>query len=221
VIAAAGLSQRFKGEDKLFYRVGGKPVLAYTIEAFQNCKLIDDIIVVAREDKYESIGEICSEYGFNKVSKVIKGGLSRTESVINGVFAASGKARLIAIHDGARPCIDIEIIKNTIYAAAKYHAAAPAVQIISTVKRVKNSSIVDTVSREGLFEIQTPQVFRAEIIKAALTKAAKKALTLTDDCMAAEMIGVPVHIVEGSRSNIKITEDEDLSIAECLLCRRD
>jgi len=220
VIAAAGLSHRCKGEDKLFYPAGGKPVLAYAIEAFQNCGLISEIIIVAREEYFDSIGEICKDYGFDKISKIIKGASTRAESVMNGVFAASGKTKLIAIHDGARPCIDIETIENVINAAAKYHAAAPATQIISTIKRVEKGIISETVSREGLYEIQTPQVFRTEIIKAALTNAAKKSITVTDDCMAAEMIGAYPYIVEGSRDNIKITEYEDLQRAESILCRR-
>jgi len=140
--------------------------------------------------------------------------------VINGVFAVSAKTKLIAIHDGARPCIDIKIIESAINAAAKYHAAAPATQIISTIKRVDNGMISETVSREGLYEIQTPQVFRTEIIKAALTNAAKKSIAITDDCMAAEMIGVRAYIVEGSRDNIKITENKDMQRAESILRRR-
>jgi len=217
VIAAAGMSQRCEGEDKLFYNINGKPVLAYTIEAFQNCDLINDIIIVSREDMFERIAEICSKYHFKKVSKVMKGGQTRTESVMSGIYAASKKAYLVAIHDGARPCIDIEIIKKAIKKAASTQAAAPAIQITSTVKRVENTIIKETVDREELYEIQTPQVFRLEIIKAALTNAVKKSIEITDDCRAAEIIGVPVHIVEGSRRNIKITNNEDLRIAEAFL----
>lgn len=217
VIAAAGTSQRCKGEDKLFYRINGRPVLAYAIDAFECSKLIDDIIIVARAENFERIGIICSNYGLSKVSKIIKGGEARHESVLSGIYAASDKAKLIAIHDGARPCLDVGLLEMTIHAAAKYHAAAPAVAIASTVKRVEGSVISETVSREGLFEIQTPQIFRAEIIKAALTNAMKSSIDITDDCMAAELIGVPVHIVEGTRRNIKITENDDLYIVESLI----
>ena len=217
VIAAAGLSQRCKGEDKLYYDINNKPVLAYAIGAFQKCQLIDDVIVVALEERLEHISDICKKYGFNKVSKIIEGGPTRLESVINGVYASSDKARLIAVHDGARPCIDVGIIEKTIRTAAKHHAAAPAVAITSTVKRGKGRIISETIDREGLFEIQTPQIFRAELIKAALTNAANKSIDITDDCMAVEIIGVSVHIVKGSRRNIKITENQDLLIAEALL----
>jgi len=217
VIAAAGLSKRCEGEDKLFFEVCGKPVLAHTIDVFQKCALVNDIIIVSQEEKFESIGALCKKYGFSKVSKAMKGGETRLESVINGVYAASSKAKLIAIHDGARPCIDLNIIEETIRKAADYLAAAPAVPITSTVKNVEDSVILNTVEREGLYEVQTPQIFRAEIIKAALTNAIKKSIAVTDDCLAAEIIGVPVHIVEGSRKNIKITERADLQIAEAFL----
>ena len=199
------------------YAVNGKPVIAYAIEPFEKCKMVNEIIIVAQEDSFERINAMCIKYGFHKVSKIMKGGQTRLESVINGVYAASGKARLIAIHDGARPFLDIDILEKTIQKAATHNAAAPAVAITSTIKRVNSDIIAETVDRDGLFEIQTPQIFRAEIIKAALTNAMKKAIDITDDCSAVEIIGVPVYIVEGSRRNIKITDTEDLLIAEALL----
>jgi len=217
VIAAAGISVRCEGEDKLFYTINDKPVLAYTIEPFENSSLINDIIIVAHENRIESIGKLCSDYGFKKVSKVMKGGATRLESVINGVYAVSRKTRLIAIHDGARPCIDVETLEKTINKAATHNAAAPGVSITSTVKKVDDGAITETVNRENLYEIQTPQIFRQEIIKAALTNAVKKSIAVTDDCMAVEMIGFPVYIVEGSRKNIKITDYQDFRIAEALL----
>jgi len=217
VIAAAGISVRCQGEDKIFYTVNDKPVLVYTLEVFENCNLIDDIIIVAHEDRVERIGNLCTEYGFKKVSKIMHGGATRIESVMNGVFAVSGKTNLIAVHDGARPCIDTETLERTINKAATHNAAAPAVSVPSTVKRVENDSIIETVDREGLYEIQTPQIFKAEVIKAALTYVKKKSIEVTDDCMAVEKIGIPVYIVEGSRRNIKITDNQDFRIVEALL----
>ena len=217
VIAAAGTSDRCRGEDKLFYFIDGKPVIAHTIDIFQKCDLINEIIIISQEDKYEEINKICSQYGFTKVSKIMKGGTTRQDSVINGVYATSHTATLIAIHDGARPCIQMDILKKSIIAASKYHAAAPVISINSTVKNVENGIIVNTVDRDGLYEIQTPQVFRAEIIKAALTNAKRKSITITDDCMAVEAINVPVHTVEGSHKNIKITNIDDLCIARAFL----
>jgi len=214
VIAAAGTSARCNGEDKLMFIIQGKPVLAHTIEVFEKSRLVEDIIIVTMEEKLETIGKMCEEYGYNKVSLVLCGGASRLDSVINGIYAASKKARLIAIHDGARPCLDLELLERTIQKAAVYNAAAPGIPITSTVKRVEDEIIKETVDRKGLVEIQTPQIFRAEIIKAALTNVSKKAIEITDDCMAVEILGMPVYIVEGSRKNIKVTTPEDLRLVE-------
>ena len=216
MIAAAGSSQRM-GKDKQFVEIHGKPVLAHTLLAFQNCPLVREIIVVTQEDKLARVGEICAEYKITKTAKIVPGGPTRLESVMNGVFAATKKSKLIAIHDGARPCVTQRVIERTIEAAAKHHAAAPAVPVSSTIKRAQRGMVLETVDRENLFEVQTPQIFTAAIIKGALTSAKKKSLEITDDCMAAELMGVTVHLTEGSRSNIKLTTREDIAIAAAIL----
>jgi len=221
VIAAAGSSQRCKGEDKLFYNINNKPVLVHTIEVFQNCAFVDEIIVVTRQDNLEKVAGMCHQNKFKKVSKVILGGETRTESVFNGVFAVSKKTKFIAIHDGARACIDSDIIERTLIATAKHHAAAPGIKVVSTLKQTDGDVIIKTVDKADLVEIQTPQIFREEIIKAALTKVIKKSITVTDDCMAVEILGLPVHIVEGSSKNIKITNIDDLQIAKGILSLRN
>jgi 2-C-methyl-D-erythritol 4-phosphate cytidylyltransferase len=217
VIAAAGSSSRCNGEDKLMFEVGGKPVLAHTIDVFEKSELISEIIIVTMEDKMEAIGNLCESYGFDKVSLILCGGITRLESVISGIFATSKKSRLIAIHDGARPCLDIELLDKTLQKAAVCNAAAPGIPITSTVKRVQDDIIKDTVDRNSLVEIQTPQVFRTEIIKAALTNALNKGMDITDDCMAVELIGMPVYVVDGCRKNIKVTTPEDLKLVELYL----
>ena len=217
VIAAAGSSQRMAGEDKLFSTVCGAPVLGHTLGAFVKCSLIGEIVVVARRDKLDRVSDLCMEYGGGKVSKVIAGGETRLESALNGVLAVSNKARLIAIHDGARPCVTEDVIVRAVTAAVQRQAVAPAIKVASTIKRAKFGCVLETLDRENLFEIQTPQVFVSEIIKAALTNAVNKGAVVTDDCMAAELLGVAVYLTEGSRSNIKLTTEEDLGIAEAIL----
>ena len=217
VIAAAGLSARCEGEDKLLFDVCGKPVIAHSIEVFENCRYIKEIIIVAQEDNLELIGNICKKYGFNKVSLVIKGGMTRLESVINGVYAASKKTGLIAIHDGARPCLDNRTLVETINKAALYNAAAPVVAITSTVKKAVDGIITETVDRDRLYEVQTPQIFRHELIKAALINARKNSVDITDDCMAVELLGANVYTVEGSRRNIKITKPDDFELVKSFL----
>ena len=221
VVAAAGFSKRMDGEDKLFVDIAGTPALVHSLIAFQNSGLVSEIVVVARADSFEHIGALCKQYRIDKATKIMAGGSSRLESVMNGVLAVSNKARIIAIHDGARPCVDSGIIEQAISSASKYHAVAPAIPVSSTIKRAEDGTVMETVDRNGLFEIQTPQVFTAEIIKAALTNAINKSIEVTDDCMAAEIIGAKIHITDGSRSNIKLTTREDIAIAEAILKARN
>ena len=217
VIAAAGSSLRMGSEDKLFIEICGAPVLAHTLIAFQKSAIIGEIIVVSREESLERVCELCKQYGIDKATKVMIGGKTRLDSVMNGVFAVSKDTRLIAIHDGARPCVDSATIEAAVAAAGKYQAAAPAVKIYSTLKRVRDGVIVETVDREEFAEIQTPQVFTADLIKAALTKARDESVIFTDDCGAVEHLGFPVRVTQGSSYNIKITTFEDIAIAEAIL----
>lgn len=217
VIVAAGDSKRMGGEDKVFIEICGAPLLAHTLMAFQAVDGVGEIVVVARESCLERVGGICKDYGIDKATRIIAGGPTRMASVTSGVYAASKKADLIAIHDGARPCVSRADIEPALGAAVKFHAAAPGIEVSSTIKRAKGGVIAETIDRDGLFEIQTPQVFAAEIIKAALVNARKKSIEVTDDCQAAELIGAFARITEGSHSNIKVTTIEDLAIAKAIL----
>ena len=220
VIVAAGSSQRM-GSDKLMMKLGEIPVLARTLKAFQSSPLIDEIVVVTRLDKLQEIADLCKEYGIDKVSRVIAGGKTRTESALAGVSEVSSSAKLIAIHDGARPLVTADVILRTVYAAAEHMAAAPAVPRVDTLKAVDaEGCIIGTVDRETTLRIQTPQIFRAELIKGALTKAVEKGMTLTDDCAAAEMMGVRTKTVLGDEDNIKITTPRDMLFAAEILKER-
>ena len=220
VIVAAGSSQRM-GSDKLMMKLGEIPVLARTLKAFQSSPLIDEIVVVTRLDKLQEIADLCKEYGIDKVSRVIAGGKTRTESALAGVSEVSSSAKLIAIHDGARPLVTADVILRTVYAAAEHMAAAPAVPSVDTLKAVDaEGCIIGTVDRETTLRIQTPQIFRAELIKGALTKAVEKGMTLTDDCAAAEMMGVRTKTVLGDEDNIKITTPRDMLFAAEILKER-
>ena len=217
VIAAAGSSERFNREDKLFIQLNGAPVLAHTLTAFQRSVHINEIVLVTREETLDRAQETCERYGIKKLKAIITGGATRLESVFNGAYAASDECNLIAIHDGARPCVDGNLIKRTVDMAAKHHAVAPGIRINSTVKRFSKGMIIETIDREELLEIQTPQVFQSDIIKAALSVAVETSQDITDDCMAAELIGVPVRVTEGSRFNIKLTTREDIIVAEAII----
>ncbi len=220
VIVAAGSSQRM-GSDKLMLRLGAATVLGRSILTFENCPLVDEIVIVTRNDRLEEIAKLCHDNGMHKVRQVVSGGATRMESALAGVSAVRHGAELIAIHDGARPLVTQDVITRCIYAAQKYRAAAPVVPSTDTLKSIDAEGfILGTVDRERTVRVQTPQVFEADLIKGALTKAVKNGLTLTDDCSAMESMGVKTFTVEGDPENIKITTPDDLVAAEAIVASR-
>ncbi len=220
VVVAAGSAQRM-GADKLMLELGCMPVLARTLLVFENCDLVDEIIVVTRMDKVEETATLCKKFGITKAVKVIRGGKTRMESALAGVSEVKSNASLIAIHDGARPLVTEEVIRRTVDAAAKYMSAVPVIRVTDTLKAVdEDGFVVGAVDRESTIRVQTPQVFNADLIKGALSKAVSDGLTLTDDCSAVEIMGVKTRTVEGDADNIKLTEPRDVLLAELILKNR-
>lgn len=222
VIVCAGSASRMQGIDKITALIGGKPVAAHTIGAFQESPCIDEIVVVARHDKVEYIGNLAKEYGFTKVGKVVPGGDTRIDSVALGLKAVSSKAVLVAVQDGARPMVTVDIIGKTVAMAARYHAAAPAVPVKDTIKVASSNGRVEkTLDRSSLRAVQTPQVFDKDLLNAAWERARREKIEYTDDCGAMEGLGVPVYLTEGSEENLKITTQFDLRVAELIMEGRD
>lgn len=219
IIAAGGSSTRM-GEDKLFIELEGIPVIARTLLVFQSCDVIDEIVIVTREDSIVKIADLCAQYNIAKATKIVKGGASRMDSVLAGIAEISRKARLVAIHDGARPLVTGDIIKETALKAAFYSAAAPYIPVKDTIKNIENGFTVGTVDRDTLASMQTPQIFKPDLIKTALLKAKEDGLSLTDDCSAVENMGVNVFLTKGSEENIKVTTPADIVLAEMILKRR-
>lgn len=219
VVVAAGSSTRM-GEDKLFMPLEGKPVLAWTLQALDKCAFVDEIVLVAREDRLEQAAELCRQFEIQKVHKIIIGGKNRNESALAGVSAVDRDAKLILIHDGARPLVTEEVVYDAMHTAAMFKCAAPAVPVTDTIKEKKNDLVTRTPERSGLAAVQTPQAFQAEIIKGALTAAVKSGREYTDDSAAAEAMGFKVHLSKGSPENIKITGPMDLEIAAAILRNR-
>lgn len=217
VILAAGNSERM-GTDKALMELGGMPVLARTLLAFQSCELVDDIVVVTRMEKVMEIAGLCKKFGISKASQVITGGATRAQSSLAGVSAVKARARLIAIHDGARPLVTRELIERCIYAARDNMAAVPVICSTDTLKSVDDRGFVlATVDRAHTVRVQTPQVFDADLIKGALTSASADDMTITDDCSAIERMGVKAITVEGDVNNIKLTTPDDMPIATAVL----
>lgn len=217
VVAAAGASTRMAGQDKLLIELGDRPVLAHTLLALDKCPEIAEIVIVTRQEKMNDIAQLVTTYRVGKVTNIVQGGATRLESVYSGVQNVSPHTKLIAVHDGARPFVTENIVSLAVTAALKFSAAAPAVPVTSTVKRALNGMVVKTLDRNELFEIQTPQIFDAALLKAALQNAVDKKLYITDDCMAVEALGCPVRLTTGTRDNIKLTTAIDVAFAEAIL----
>ena len=215
VIVAAGSASRMGGIDKVMAPLNGEPMIARTVRAFQNCDAISEIVVVTREDLILPITSLCS--GMDKVQAVVAGGSSRQESVHLGLNALSGKCKLAAIHDGARPLISWQVIDRVVRAAHTYGAAAPAIPVKDTIKVVQGGVVKETPDRASLQAVQTPQVFDFDILRGALKKAKQDGAQVTDDCSAVERMGMAVKIVEGEERNLKVTTPLDLKIAQLLL----
>lgn len=221
VIAAAGKGSRMGMEkNKQYIDLLGKPVLARTIQRFEDCGLIDEIVVVANEAEVEFCKEeVLGKYKYKKVKAVTAGGTTRQQSVYNGLRKVSPECNIVMIHDGARPFIDLESIARCIEAVEQYGSAVVAVPAKDSIKRAGPDGLVkETIERNGLWSIQTPQAFRYEIIMDAHRKAEQDGFNGTDDAVLAERAGYKVMLVMGSYNNIKITTKEDLMMAE-FICR--
>ncbi|MBQ1504189.1 MAG: 2-C-methyl-D-erythritol 4-phosphate cytidylyltransferase [Oscillospiraceae bacterium] len=221
IVPAAGNSSRMNGQDKLFEDLCGMPVLARTLKAVNDCEYVDEIVIPTRPDCIGRIAAMMSAYALDKITRIIPGGESRTESVRIALSECSRDAGLIAIHDGARPLASTELIGHCIRSAMQTRACLAAVPVKDTIKVVSGDYVADTPARETMYAAQTPQVFDAALLKAAYEKALEEGKTYTDDASVVEAMGKHVFICTGSYRNIKITDPADLRIAALLLEEED
>ena len=220
VILAAGRGVRFGG-GKQFARICGVPVLARTILAFDSCSVIDEIVVVASAPDVPMCCELVTRYAFKKVKCVVSGGETRFESALRGFEATSPDISYVAIHDGARCLILPEQIERVCREAYSHRAAAVATPALDTVKIAdKNGFISETPDRSRTWLAGTPQVFYANLYRAAIYTVKEDDFSATDDAMLAERIGFKVKLVDIGRDNIKITYPCDIAIAEAILKER-
>lgn len=212
VIVAAGSGSRMKRDiNKQFIKLDGKEIIAYTIEKFYKSEDIDDIVIVIKENEEKYfIENIINKYGFDNI-KLAYGGKERQDSVYNGIKKLNHNCEIVLIHDGARPFVNEDIIKNSIEEAKENNAVVVGVPVKDTIKVVdSDGNIVDTPNRSLLWSVQTPQSFKYEIITKAYEYAYSNDYYGTDDAMLVEHIGYNVKMIEGSYDNIKITTEEDL-----------
>ena len=222
VVAAAGASTRMGGQDKLTADLAGVPVLMRTLCAIDGAALVSEIVVAAQPEKLEEIASLCARAALHKPVKVIRGGASRVESVLAAALECDRGTELIAIHDGARPLVRPDMIDEMIRLGGTTHAVAPAIPMKDTVKIADgNGLVLSTPDRSTLYAVQTPQVFQANILKAALQSALFSGEPVTDDCGAVERLGKQVWLAAGDEGNIKITTPTDLAVAEAILRQRE
>lgn len=222
IVAAAGSSSRMgEGINKLLEELDGVPVLARTLMALQRAQWVDSIVVAARETDILPFSDLCRTYEITKCAKVIRGGESREHSVLLAALEADEKTELLAVQDGARPLVTPELIDGVIEKAARCNAAAPAIPVKDTVKTVQDGLVTQTLDRSALMAVQTPQVFEANLLKAALQSALEAGAALTDDCSAVERLGKAVYLIDGDEENLKITTPLDFIVAEAILDARE
>jgi 2-C-methyl-D-erythritol 4-phosphate cytidylyltransferase len=214
IIVAAGRGERMGGVDKVFASLSGKPVLAWVVAAFQQCDLIEQIVIVLSESSLEQGKRLIKEWGWTKVTDVCLGGERRQDSVLAGLSQLKD-CQWVVIHDGARPLVNEELIKNGLEAAEESGAAVTAVPVTDTIKVAGDDYFVQgTPPRRNLWLVQTPQVFRFDIMARAYRKMEGE---VTDDAALVERLGYRVKLYMGSYDNIKITTKNDLALAEILL----
>lgn len=219
---AAGSGQRLGGSvPKQFQLLRGKPILAHTLLVFERCDLVGNIVVIAVEEWREFVSQqIVDRFNFSKVTKVVAGGKQRQDSVFAGLQALAGEAEIVAVHDGVRPFVSSEKLQEVILAGQKFGAAILAVPPKDTIKIEKAGFVEKTPARDKLWCVQTPQVFKYDLLFSAYQKAFEHGVYLTDDAALVERLGGAVKIVEGDDHNIKITVPLDLKIAESILAEK-
>ncbi len=204
--------------SKQFIDLNGEPVIARTLNAFEKSSVIDSVVVVCRDSDKKQIEDIVLQNDLKKVKSIALGGLTRDESVRNGIFKCDERTTHFAIHDGARPLISLNDIKKVVSCAVENGSAVLATFVTDTIKVVdENDEIVSTPVRSTLRAVQTPQVFEKNIYLKALEYAKENNELVTDDCKLVENIGGKIKIVIGSETNIKLTTKNDIKLAESIL----
>lgn len=222
VLTAAGSGERMGGVCKALFPLNGKPCIRYSLELFQDCDFIDEIIITVRKEDRPAIEKFLSANAFQKVKTVVLGGSTRQESVKNGFLAISKESELVWIHDAARPALtkrDLDLLYKTV---CRRGAATASNTMTDTVKRTgKGGVITETVPRMDLVTVQTPQVFRTDLYRVALAYAEKDGIEATDDCSLAQHAGFSVYPCETSRENLKLTTPDNAPTLERILKEKD
>ena len=223
IIAAAGIGRRMGGDcPKQYMELCGRPIICHTLDRFRNSKALDFMVIVVepgREDYFRQ--DILKAFGYPEGWQVTGGGKVRQQSVANGLGLIPKGCDVVVVHDGVRPFITAQDIWRTVDLAAREGAAILAAKVKETVKRVgQDGRVLETVDRERLWSVQTPQAFRRDLLTRAMDAAISDGFMGTDEASLVERIGGKVWVIEGDARNIKITTPEELAIAEAILKTR-
>jgi 2-C-methyl-D-erythritol 4-phosphate cytidylyltransferase len=219
VIPAAGSARRFGEIDKTTMDLAGKPVLAWAIDALVASGVVSEIVVAVNDRNVAQVRDLIAELEIPVPCVVVRGGRERQDSVQVAVASLGKTCELVLIHDAARPLVSSELIQAVVQSGREHGAAIAAVSPVDTIKRVESGRVAETLNRDELVQVQTPQVFRRDWLLQAYERTASD-MPATDESTLIESAGFPVHIVEGDRSNLKITVPEDLQLAAALLSER-
>ena len=206
------------GFDKLLSLIGDQPVVARSIDRFERCSQIDEIILVIRPEHREEFQKVVDRFGFSKVRSLVDGGSERHLSVWNGIRRLPELCDIVAVHDGARPLVSSDLITECVTLAKECGAVSLAAPVVETIKRADlKRSVTGSVDRAGLWLMQTPQIFRRDWLLDAYQRIVDSGRSVTDEVSALQDAGYPVRLVENADWNIKITFPRDLDLAEKLI----
>jgi 2-C-methyl-D-erythritol 4-phosphate cytidylyltransferase len=219
IVLAAGRSTRMGGSsNKQFIELLGKPLIYYSLAAFEQCSAVEAVILVRRPDYAPQAEQIVHEFRFKKVVAFTNGGVERQNSVWNGLEQCDPATDIVAVHDGARPLVTPALIESTIASAHAYGTGIAATKVVDTIKEAnEDKTVIRTVDRTKLWAVQTPQTTRLTLLREAYTKVFQEQAVVTDEAAAVESLGQKVHLVETPFLNLKITTPADFAMAEALL----
>lgn len=215
LILAAGEGKRFGGK-KQFFTIRGLPLFLYSVFAFENSPSCAEIIIVTNKNRIGLVKRWVVKKGLKKVKKVVAGGVRRIDSTCQGLKELPPEG-IVAVHDGVRPLVKPKMIELGFRLAKKYRAVIFGVNVEETIKRVKDSRVLETISREDLYRVQTPQFFEINLLRSAMESFAKEGEDFTDESQVVERFGYPSYLFLGDKNNIKVTTREDLNLVKLLL----
>jgi 2-C-methyl-D-erythritol 4-phosphate cytidylyltransferase len=216
VIPAAGLGKRLGGKRKQFRTLGDAPLLVQTLRVFESIDAVKSIVVAAPAEEAEQLFADCRAAGISKLISVVPGGETRQASVVRALEALPDDTVYVLVHDAVRPFVSPQAIGRVVDAVEEHGAASLALAVTDTLRRGSEEFFSETVDRENVYRMQTPQGFQAEVLRQAYTRAAREGWEVTDDVEAVRRCGLPVAIVPGEEMNIKITSPSDWSLAQLI-----